>query len=87
MHIRFGKDFEEEPDEELGAMVVPSLVRVHSAPKTATTHSILVQLESDIQRKAQENLAGKPIDTILINQFKVVQEKGQRIQQEKDKED
>lgn len=87
MDIRYEEDFEDETNEELGAMVVPPLVGVHPSPKTATTHSILVQLESDIERKAQENLAGKPIDKMLINQFKAVQEKGQRIQQEKEKED
>ena len=87
MDIRCDEHFEVETSEELGARVMPPLVGVHPLPKTSTTHSILVQLENDIQRKAQENLAGKPIDKLLINQFKAVQEKGQRIQQEKDKED
>jgi hypothetical protein len=87
MDVRYEDDFEDETNEELGAMVMAPLVGVHPSPKTSTTHSILVQLENDIERKVQENLAGKPINKLLINQFKAVQEKGQRIQQEKDKED
>jgi len=87
MDIRYEADYFEEPDEELGAMATPPILGVQPSPKTSTTHAILEQLENDIQRQAQENMTKKPIEKILLAQFKEIQAKGRIIQEEKEKDD
>jgi hypothetical protein len=87
MDIRYEDEYFEEPNEELGAMAMPPILGVQPSPKTSTTHAILEQLENDIQRQAQENKTKKPIEKILLAQFKEIQAKGKRIQEEQDKED
>ena len=87
MDIRYDDDYSEEPDEEIGVMATPPILGVQPSPKTSTTHAILEQLESDIKRQAQENKTKKPIEKILLAQFKEIQAKGRRIHEEKEKDD
>lgn len=87
MKIIYEEEYFEEPDEEIGAMVIPPLVGVVAAAKTETAHSILVQLEKDIQRQAEVNVTKAPIDKNLINHFKTIQAKAIEIQREKEKEE
>ena len=87
MKIIYEEEYFEEPDEEIGAMVIPPLVGFVAAAKTETAHSILVQLEKDIQRQAEVNVTKAPIDKNLINHFKTIQAKAIEIQREKEKEE
>ena len=84
MKIILEEEYLEEPDEELGAMVVPPLVGVVANAKTETAHSILVQLEKDIQRQAEVNSKKPSIEKNLINHFKTIQTKAVEIQREKE---
>ncbi|MGF6273397.1 hypothetical protein ABIB38_001771 [Massilia sp. UYP11] len=87
MKIIYDEEYFEEPDEEIGAMVIPPLVGVVTAAKTETAHLILLQLEKDIQRQAEVNVTKAPIDKNLINHFKTIQTKAIEIQREKEKEE
>lgn len=87
MRIDLDEDIGEEPDEEIGAMVVPPLVGVLPKAQQDSTHYILVQLESDIAVRALENSKKGPIEKNLINHFKTIQTKAIEIQREKEKEE
>jgi hypothetical protein len=87
MKIIYEEEYFEEPDEEMGAMVIPPLIGVVSNAKAETVHAILVQLEKDIQRQAQENSTKAPIEKNLINHFKKIQDNATEIQREQEKEE
>lgn len=87
MKIIYEGDIVEEPDEELGAMVVPPLVGVEVKPAKDSVHPILKQLENDIERQAEENEKKSPIEKNLISHFKTIQNKAIEIQREKEKEE
>lgn len=85
MKIIYEEENFEEPDEEIGAMVIPPLVGVVAAARTEAAHSILMQLEKDIQHQAEVNALRAPIDKNLINHFKTIQTKAIEIQREREK--
>lgn len=87
MKIIYEGDIVEEPDEELGAMVVPPLVGVEVKQAKDSVHPILKQLEDDIERQAEVNEMKSPIEKNLINHFKTIQNKAIEIQREKEKEE
>lgn len=87
MRIDLDENFEEEPDEAIGAMIVPPLDGVVPKSVEDATHNILVQLESDIKQQALDNLKKRPIEKNLMIHFKEIQAKAIQIQREKEKED
>lgn len=84
MRIDLDENFEDEPDEAIGAMVAPPLVGVVPNVQEDSTHYILEQLESDIKVKAIENSKKEPIEKNLINHFKEIQAKAIQIQRDRE---
>lgn len=86
MKIILEGEIVEEPDEELGAMVVPPLVDVVAEPAKNSVHPTLKQLEDDIRRQAEENGRKSPIEKNLMNHFKTIQNRAIDIKRQKEKE-
>ena len=87
MDIKYGSEyFEQEPNEELGAMSLP-LIGEPSGVKPSVARGILEQLEGDIQKVAEVNKKNGPISKSLLAHFMRITNNAKKETENKRKEE